>query len=294
MRPKNLGESFVAWAEAQPHILVLLLIGSRARKRGDAGTADGNSDWDFQVVTSERSRFLESTWMIEAGLEKPFAYVAREGRLGGGLKVSIVAEGGELDIVVISAWEFRMLVLLYRTGLVKFSIRALQGLRSLNLVWRGGVVVLKGSKGALHFVHRACCNASRVGLDNDAIAELAEGFVCDYVSVRRKLERGEVVAAQRWLHLQLGEVNLALFHELRQREGAISFPDARRMEFVLSADEIKGIAIDAALSKKEITRALYKSTITFNVLMQKLLLGHWHWPQLPSSLRVEELRDDVL
>lgn len=294
MTPENLGEKFIDWAKKKAHIRVLLLIGSRARGAEDYGGADRGSDWDFQVATSEGCVFLGSTWMVDAGLGKPLAYVVRRGRLWGGIKVSIVTHGGELDIVVISALDFVMLSMLYRTGLVKCSARASQGVRNLSLVWKGGVVVLKGSKGVKRFVSKIRRRIGDGRLDDDAIVQIAEGFVCDYVSTRRKLDRGEIVAAQRWLHLHLGEANLALFHELRQRERGVSFPDARRVESFLSVDELRLISVDAALDKRSIAKAAYRSASTCEFLVHQLLQGRWHWPELPSSLRIEELRDDVL
>jgi hypothetical protein len=214
--------------------------------------------------------------------------------LGGGIKVSLVVAGGELDIVVISAREFGMLLMLWRFGLVKRSARAVQGWRDLGLVWKGGVIVLKGASEVVKFVECVRGEVEAGGLDDEAIVQIAEGFVCDYVSTRRKLERGEIIAAQRWLHLQLGEANLALLHELRRRGGLVSFPDGRRVESFLSPNEIRLIAVEANLDIGSMRRALYKSTRAFMELVDGLLQGRWHWPELPSSLRVEELRDDVL
>lgn len=294
MRAENVGDVFVKWAKETPHVRVLLMIGSRTRRPGDCGCADEKSDWDFQVATSEGRLFLDSRWVAEAGLGKPLAYVARIGRLGTGTKVSVVLDGGELDIVVISSFDFRMLGLLYKYRLLKWSPKAIQGARSLSSVWSGGVAVLKGSKEVGRFVNGVRRELGVRRLDDDTILSIAEGFVCDYVSTRRKLDRGEIVAAQRWLHVQLGEANLALLHELRQRVGKISFPDGRRVESYLPREEIGRISLEATLDRRSMASALYRSANTFKLLAEELLKGRWHWPELPSSLRVEELRDDVL
>eukprot|EP01035_Chromulina_nebulosa_P005668 gene5668-7692_t len=102
----------------------------------------------------------------------------------------------------------------------------------MAVVLRGGYVVRHGAAEWGDFFRRVATEFPVPRLSDADARGLAEGFVCDFISTRHKIERGEFLAAQRWLHQHLAEVNFQLLHELRQRRGEVSFPDARRIERV--------------------------------------------------------------
>ena len=49
----TLAEKFAHWAEAQFRIKALVLIVSHVRAPGSVNHADAESDWDFQLLTSD-------------------------------------------------------------------------------------------------------------------------------------------------------------------------------------------------------------------------------------------------
>jgi hypothetical protein len=116
---------------------------------------------------------------------------------------------------------------------------------------------------------------------------LAEAFVCDYVFTRRKVQRGELCAAQRWLHHQLAETNFRLLHELRLRCGKTSFPDARRLEQL--EDPLGGGATVAAVpTAASLHVALEVAAGTHRQLITALVGAAWRWPDLSGlDLRAE-------
>lgn len=278
VRGDAIGPAVTRWAEREASVRALVLIGSRVQAaETSAVTADEFSDWDFQVVTSRPEFFETRAWMRGVGFGEPLAYVARPGRLGTAMKVSAVLREGELDLVVIPAGRLRQAKLLLNLGLATRLAALRHALGGLALVLRGGHRVVKGERGWGEFFRRVASEFPVPRLGDDEVRALAEGFVCDYVSTRHKMERGEFLAAQRWLHHQLAEVNFQLLHELRLRRGEASFPDARRIERF--AAEWRDVEVSAVPASESLRAAMGKSATTLRELMQALT-PDWRWPDL--------------
>lgn len=294
MNASTLGERLRGWAFRKSSVKALLMIGSRARGGGSIGSSDVGSDWDFQVVSDDVAAFRDAGWMMRENIGVPLAYIVRMGRLGSVSKVSVVFKDGELDLVIIPASLLWLSGALSRLGIVEHFPRASVALRNLGAVWKGGVYVVKGDL-CVRSVIDAVGKMSNVGrLDDRDICALANGFICDYVSAKRKLQRGELVAAQRWLHVHLAEVNFQLLHEWRQRVGVTSFPDARRVEVVLSKEELNLIEVSVTPNEASLSVAIEKCADSCVDLLGKLVGSQWSWPELPSSLSRKQFRDDVL
>ena len=275
-------------------VKALLLIGSRARTGVSIGGSDIGSDWDFQVVSDDVGAFMDSGWLMREDIGEPLAYIARMARLGSVHKVSAVFEDGELDLVIIPAIWLHVSSALFRLNVVDYFPTASVALRNLGAVWKGGVNVIKGGASVRFLIASVESLANAGRLDDRQVCDLANGFVCDYVSAKRKLQRGEMVAVQRWLHVYLAEVNFKLLHEWRQRVGVDSFPDARRVEIVLDLEEMDAIRIVAAPSEASLSSALDKCADTCVDLVRRLVGTKWSWPELPSALSRKQFRDDVL
>ena len=264
------------WAGREASVRALVLIGSRVHAaEAGAVAADEFSDWDFQVVTSRPELFETRAWMEAAGLGEPLAYVARVGRLGAATKVSAVMRDGELDLVVIPAGRLGWAKLLCRLGLATRLPQLRSALGGLAVVLRGGHRVIKGEREWGAFFRRVTAEFSPPRLNDAAVRALAEGYVCDFVSTRNKIERGEFLAAQRWLHHQLAEVNFQLLHELRQRRGEPTLPDVRRVER-LTIDS-RGSEVSAMPTTNGLRAAADKSAATLRELMNGLV-PDWRWP----------------
>lgn len=275
----NLGEAVVAWADAQPSVKAVVLIGSQVRAASDqVWRPDPQSDWDFQIFTSDPEMFARPDWAAALGCEIR-AYAVRRAAIGGVPKVAAVFAGAEADFVIVPERPWRWARWLMRCGVHRRSPRLRRMLQDLAVVIRPGWRFLKGGETWEPFYQQVLAEIADPRLGDAEARALAEGFVCDALWAQRKLERGELVAAQRMLHRSLAETNFRLLHELRLRRGERSFPEGRRAERVLSREELTMISIDARLSGAELSVALQRSCAVCAELMQALVGDGWRWPR---------------
>lgn len=282
VNPGSVGAAIIRWAAAEPTVSGLVLIGSQVHA-GHSGVmaADGYSDWDFHIITTRPVMFAEKSWLKATGLGEPLAYVARVGRLGVANKVSAVLPAGELDLVVIPAHRLALVQWLMRFGFRR-ALQSRKDLGGLALVLRAGHRIIKGEAQWGALMRRIATDVSPLRLDDEGIRFLAEGFVSDYVSTLRKIARGELIAAQRWLHGNLAETNFRLAHELSQRNGQVSFPDARRLEALADTEMRESLKVEATMNSESLTAATNKSAETCRALVQMLVGDSWRWPDLPT------------
>jgi hypothetical protein len=191
----------------------------------------------------------------------------------------MIFEGAEADLVILPLGLMRLTRLLVALGLHRREGRVRRGLQDLAIVIRPGWRFLKGAGQWEPLYQRVVAEVSDVRLDDAAARRLADSFVCDYVWTLRKLDRGELLAAQRMLHQSLAETNFRLLHELRLRRGERSFPEARRIERVAGA-ELAGVTVDSPLEVAALRSAAGKSAATCRELMGGLVGAGWHWPAL--------------
>lgn len=281
----NLVQKLARWAQNEPSVHVLVLHGSRVRGIKEPGFADDDSDWDFQVVTSQPSIFFNVAWAPLAGLSPPAAYAIRVGRLGRINKISAIFGEGDVDIALLPFSKLLIARFLHKCGIIKLWPKASEALAELAMVLRPGMIFLKGTRDWRLFFEHIVDNFESPRLSDNDICALAEGFVCDYISIRGKVSRGELVAAQRWLHLQLAETNFRLLHELRLRLGQPSFPDARRLEFIKQDGWREAVAINASVDQHSLLCAVDRSAHVFRELVKALVGEKWRWPILPARLR---------
>lgn len=293
MKPAAPGDLIAAWAAAEPAIALCVLIGSQARAGDEATGPDAGSDWDFQLATTTPGRFADGAWLAALGLP-PLAYALRPGRLGSALKAMAVTARGELDVVVLPAEPLRGLARLVGAGGLPSDPAARQALTDLAAVLAGGYRILKGQAEFGAFYAQVAGAIPPARLDDAEVRRLAEGWVCDYVALRRRLTRGELLAARRSLHHQLAEGNARLLHELRLRRGQPSFPDVRRLER-LDAAAAARLALPDPADAAGLRRAAQLAARTCRGLLAELLGEAWRWPDLgPLGLGGEELGDHVL
>ena len=283
MNSGDLGERIEAWAQREKHVELLVAIGSRVRAPGADGAADHRSDWDYQIASSRPEILDRSAWLSALGVEV-HAYAVRIGRLGSSAKISVVTDRGELDLVILPAEALRVLTTAMSRPASSWPPQLLPALTDLATVLAGGFRVLKGEAEYGPLLARIAREVPVTRLDDAAVRLESEGFVCDYVSTWRKVERGEWIAAQRWLHQQLAETNLRLLHELRLRRGDTSFPDGRRLER-LAEPLTDGLTVRATPDAESLRAALPRCAATHRRLVEALLGETWRWPDL-SGLRL--------
>lgn len=265
------------WAENQPAIQAVVLIGSQVRPEGAANAADEVSDWDFQVITSAPGVFADARAL--AGLvpgQQPSLYSLRP-TFGGVQRVTAHYPGIEVDFVVLGAGKLRLAKFATVLGAHHKPGSLRDGLGGLAVVIRPGHRFLKGEAAWGGFYQKVLREVPDPRLDDAAIVTLAEGFVCDVVWCERKLRRGEYLAVQRMLHQSLAETNFRLLHERRLRQGQVSHPEARRIERVVEAKELASVTIAAKPERDELAVAIDRAKITLTELMHDLVPS-WRWP----------------
>ena len=272
------GALISTWAAADPALALCVLIGSQARAGDPATGPDAGSDWDFQLATTAPERFADGAWLAALGLS-PLAYALRPGRLGSALKATAVTARGEIDLVILPTEPLRGLARLVVGGALPPEPVARQALTDLAAVLAGGYRILKGEAEFGAFYARVASAIPPARLDDGEVRRLAEGFVCDYVALRRRLARGELLAARRALHLQLAEGNARLLHELRLRRGLPSFPDVRRLERLDPAAAAR-LALPDTADAAGLHAGALTAAQTCRDLLQELLGTAWRWPDL--------------
>ena len=268
-----------AWAERTPAVKALVLIGSRERQAGDAvWRADAHSDWDFQIITTQPQRFLNNAWTRELTGAELKVYAARVARIGGVPKVNAIFTEAEADFVVLPAGLMRTMKLAAWLGLHRRVGKVRRGLQDLAVVIRPGWRFLTGGETWDPFYRRVVAEVADERLSDEAVRGLAGIFICESVWTRRKIARGELLAAQRMLHRELAETNFRLLHELKVRRGERSFPEARRIERVAAEAELAAVSACATLRAEALEAAVDKSAATLCMLMKALVGEGWRWP----------------
>jgi hypothetical protein len=277
-------EIFRKWAERTRSVHALLLIGSRAQLTRGVCSADQMSDWDFHVVTSRPRMFLNAAWMHWTQLSSPIAYTVRSGRMGYVTKISIISRDGEFDLVLLPSRQLRLLRWLYSLRLSSYSPRPRVALADLATVLRSGYRVLKGSRHWSRFFKDIVLHVPPSRLQDEEICNIANGCICDIISVRKKIDRGEYLAAQRLLHREVAEANFRLLHELKLRSAEVTYPDARRIEFVIFDRWRDAVTVAAHCDRQSLNHALARSAQTCRELVEALVGSKWEWPHLPRHL----------
>lgn len=275
----DLIDSLAKWAGQATAVKAVVLIGSRVRPADDTHwQSDDQSDWDFQIITSQPEIFTRPAWTVGLGAGSPLAYVERMGVLGSSRKVSAVFPAMEMDLVVLPAGRMQMARMAMSLGLHRQSAGLRRALGDLAVVVRPGYLFLKGAADWEPFYRKVVAEVADPRLRNTDLLRLANGFVCDYVWFQRKLARGELIAARRMLHRGLAEVNLQLAHELKLRRGERSFPDGRRVERTHTSADLAGLAVAGDGSVEALRVAAGQCAATLNRLMAGLAGADWQWP----------------
>lgn len=268
-----------AWAQGEPSVQGLALFGSQAREKTDPiWGADPQSDWDFHVITSQPQMFLDSSWLRQVTDLNVRAYALRTPRLGAMPKINAILADTEADFVIIPAHVARVAKFSIGLGLHRHSGRVRRNMQDLAIVIRPGWRFLKGCETWEWFYQKVTAEIVDPRLDDAAVRNLAEAFVCDFVWALRKLERGELLAVQRTLHREMAETNFRLLHELKLRRGERSFPEARRFERVSTPDELTKVSVSALPDATSLRQALEHCAETLRSLTRELVGTAWQWP----------------
>jgi hypothetical protein len=281
MSAPDLGKIMAAWARRQGYVTGLTLFGSRQRPAAErVWRADDKSDWDFQVITTRPEDFRDRAWAAALPGVRLLAYGVSPGRIGGVTKVNLLFAGTEADLVILPhdlMVRYRRAV---RRGLHRRPGPERTALQDLAMVIRAGWRFLAGARDWQPMFRAVVADIPDPRLDDAAVRNLADCFWCDLVSLRHKVARGEIVAAQRLLHQSLAETNIRLLHEARLRRGDRSFREGRRLELVAPPAEIRLATVDARPTRQSLRRAADRAAAGCALLVRELLGEAWRPPAL--------------
>lgn len=274
----KLYDAAMEWVAATPDIKVAAVFGSQARARsGEEQPADVWSDVDLQIVTTNPSAYLERDWALTLRGQTFRAY-GKRAVFGGVNKFTALFGTGEVDIVVIPYRRLRLARFVFETGLYQRLPKLKRALMDFAFVMSFGHVVVKGGEPWKRFYAQAVKTLPRPGLSDAEAQDIAELAYVEAVWILGKLERGECVAAQRWLHRSVIEVNFRLMYELRVRRGDVAYPDGRRVEQLLPPAELAAVRFEAELTIESLRAATIAAINQTRMLVTQLTGREPSWP----------------
>lgn len=270
------------WLRAQPAVKAAVLFGSQARARAAAAAADGWSDIDLHVITSEPRKMEQVDW-ARAFPDLHFILQIARPATGGVRKVTVLFTEGEVDLVLVPSGKFRLAGWALRCGLHRRIGFLRAALNNLATIMQGGYRCLKGEPDWGWIYARVVQDLPGFRLEDAEARQLADVFLTELLWVLQKLERGELVAAQRILHRSLLETNIVLLHELRTREGVATFQQARRVEQLVTPAELAAVRVDACLELAALRAAAWEAFGGLRSLMARLVPA-WRVPEGMQAL----------
>lgn len=192
---------------------------------------------------------------------------------GGVRKTSVVFVKGQIDLVLIPVSQLRLASFAMWLGLHKRPGKLQTALNEIHVSVRSGYRFIKGEQKWRGFYSRISTEMPGVRLTNGEAVSVADVFLCEMLWVLQKIERGELLAAQRSLHRSLADANFLLLRELRLRknEPLPSFGLARRVEILLKPTELKWISVDSHLNREELRRATWQMLDGLKAMMHQIV-----------------------
>jgi hypothetical protein len=267
----DLAELIGAWANRTREVKAAVLIGSRAPRTEALARAETASDWDFQIFPSAVEPYLRPDWLRGLGLGRVEGYVPRRPLWGGGWRCELLLPDAEADLLLVPYRRLRGLRVAAALALHRRRPSLRRALESLAEIIRPGWRFLKGPAWLEPFYRRAVADFPEPRLGDAEVRRLAAGVRCDHRWTVRKLEAGELRAAQRMLHLGLAEANFRLLHELRLRRGERAFRGARRLERLAESGELAAVTVSAACDGPSLRAAADHAAAACEELAARLL-----------------------
>ncbi len=257
------------WLRGQSQILAAVLFGSFSRPGTTIGSSDRWSDVDFHLIVKSPVELEALDRQIEFPNLNLCLAVARPAS-SGLRKLTLVFSEGEADMVLVPAIKMQLLRCLFRLGLQRRVNHISPSIDSFSTILSGGYHFIKGER-EWGSVYKTVARMPGVRVNNKEASRLAEQFLCDLLWVFQKIDRGELIAAQRMVHRALVETNVVLLHEFRVRNGKVTFQQARRVEQFVDSTELKAITVNSGLRPHELRLAASHLFDGMRWLMQHLV-----------------------
>lgn len=270
-----------AWAEARPDIAALVQIGSRVQP---GGAADSWSDYDFQLITRRPAAYADPAVLTPIG---DVWLASAQPVFGGATKLTVIlADAVEMDFVVLPHWQLRVAL-----GALRFpAAESLwppplrHGVRDLRIVACPGWRVIKGGPAWEARYRRLGTAVPWPPLDEPRFHALCAEFWAALVWVTKKIERGELRAAQREIHRVLLEKTWLLLENETRARGATARPEARRAETWLDPRRLAQTAIGTAPDAAGLRRSTAAIAELFADLARHQAGAHGWAHREPSAL----------
>jgi hypothetical protein len=281
----TLYQGVMDWLLAEPTVHAATLFGSTAAEAPAAARADAWSDYDFHVIISDPGLVRRLDWDHVIPGEK-FLFQAMRPATGGVQKLTVVFAGGQLDLVLVPLFDFRLAKLGHTLRLQRRSRRLRSALNELKTCLQNGYRMVKGEKVWGGFYAAVQNDYAGVRLSDAEIVEMAASALVDSDWVRQKLLRGEIRAAQHILHRSLAETNFRLLRELRLRrdQPLPSFGLGRHVERLLTPAELAWVTVNARCEAPELLAAT-EAILGGLVALMGQLVPEWRRPILPEIRR---------
>jgi hypothetical protein len=247
-----------------------VLFGSRVRAAGTPAAHDQWSDIDLHLVVDSVERVASEDW-AQRFPQHTFCLQVLRLATGGTRKLTVMFAEGEMDLVLVRIGQMRLAAWAMRLGLHRRLRSAASALNTFATIMSGGYRFLKGEAQWGRLYARVSAEMPGYRVNDDGARQFADSFLCDLLWVLQKLERGELVAAQRMLHKALHETNVVLMHELRLRKKLPTFQQARRVEQLCSPSELALLQVSARLDRWELAAAAWRAGENLETVMSELV-----------------------
>ncbi|HRE84087.1 MAG TPA: nucleotidyltransferase domain-containing protein [Opitutaceae bacterium] len=272
------------------NIKVAVLFGSYARLlKGTGDTPDQYSDIDVQLLVTKPQYFKDSSWLASLFATEVISASYRS-VFGGARKAVIMFDGGSIDAVILPYRLLYIAKLLHRAHAYRWSKKFQTRMENFSDLMRFDHVVIKGNADWEKFYKEAGTLGKRLKLNTPEILKMS-AVVCEEThAILGRIERGELIAAQRLLHQEIVEVNIKLLHELRERSGLKTYHRGRRAECTLRPEELALISVNASCNRLELKTAAI-AMLKANATLVRELTGTA--PKWASSNFFTSLKHDM-
>lgn len=266
------------WVRNEGAIESAVLYGSNGNLRSRQHCSDEFSDIDLHIIVEKPRQIYESIWSnVIPG--HGFYLCTRQPATGGTTKVTVLFSSGQIDLVIVSKTQMRLVRWALRYKLHR-KLKVIQNaLNEMATSMRCGYHFIKGANRWGDVYQRVVQEMPGVRLTDSAICELADLFLVNMLLAVKRMNRGELIAAQYAIHRHLVETNLRFVRELRLRRGLPlpSFGLARHAEHLLTPAELSWIRINARLGRVEQTEAMRSAFSGLKSLTAELV-PNWRAP----------------
>jgi hypothetical protein len=283
MNSESFHAAVLRWFESEPAVKSVVQHGSSAAETGGGSSVDAVNDHDFHVIAAPAAA-LECVDWPRLFPQYQFVFAAVRPATGGVRRTTAIFREGVVDVVVVPSRAARLAVFFLRSGLYRRFRPAEIALNEMATSLRSGYRFHKGEREWRPFYDRVAREMVGVRLSDAELKTLAAIALLDADWTLRKIECGELIAAQHMLHRNVSEFNLRLYRELRLRRGEPlpSFGLGRRAELLATPAELTALRVTARLDAAELRNATLHVAATLMRLMHEAVPA-WIPPELTSQ-----------